>query len=140
MTLQGQTAATFRDKWTRNPDLASRQTLDESSEIFAWILGRNWLESSAELRGFLAGKRRILDPGCGNGRVTALLRRYTPIASRGSRGGSGPSEVARGNLGGLPGVTIVEGDIVEASRNSEVSTSCTAKRRSTTRPILRADY
>ena len=78
MSREGQTATTFREKWTRNPDLAFRQTLDETSEIFRWILGRNGFETPAELEAFLGGKRRILDAGCGNGRVTALLRRYSP--------------------------------------------------------------
>ena len=78
MSRQGQTATTFREKWTRNPDLAFRQTLDESSEIFRWILNRNGFETPVQLKAFLADKRRILDAGCGNGRVTALLRHYSP--------------------------------------------------------------
>src|SRR5215216_2100834 len=75
MTREGQTATTSREKWSRNPDLAFRQTRDEKSDIFRWILGRSGFATPAELTTFLAGKRRILDAGCGNGRVTGLVDR-----------------------------------------------------------------
>jgi SAM-dependent methyltransferase len=44
-------------------------------------LGRNGFASAAELEGYLKDKRRVLDAGCGNGRVTALLRRYCPATT-----------------------------------------------------------
>ena len=113
MSRQGQTATTFREKWTRNPDLAFRQTLDESSEIFRWILGRNGFETPDELKAFLADKRRILDAGCGNGRVTALLRRYSPAEAEVVGVDLTAAHVARGNLQDAPGVTVLEGDILE---------------------------
>jgi SAM-dependent methyltransferase len=113
MSRQEQTARTFREKWNRNPDLAFKQTLDESSEIFRWILGRNGFETPAELKAFLAHKQRILDAGCGNGRVTALLRRYAPPEAEVVGVDLTAAEVARVNLQGARGVSIVEGDIVE---------------------------
>jgi SAM-dependent methyltransferase len=49
--------------------------LREGSETQNWILCRNGFATLADLRRFLSDKRRVLDAGCGNGRVTALLRR-----------------------------------------------------------------
>lgn len=73
-----QTAGSFRDKWTNNPDLAFAETSREGSEIFNWILGRNGFATPDAFRGWLSGRKRILDAGCGNGRVTALLLKYAP--------------------------------------------------------------
>jgi SAM-dependent methyltransferase len=68
------TSYSFHEKWHRNEQLIFEQTLRESSEIHRWILTRNGFSSRADLKTYLRGKRRILDAGCGNGRVTALLR------------------------------------------------------------------
>ena len=112
MTREGQTATTFREKWTRNPDLAFRQTLDESSEIFRWILGRNGFEAPADLTAFLADKRRILDAGCGNGRVTALLERYAAPEAELVAIDLTAADVARANLEGAERITVHEGDLL----------------------------
>lgn len=69
-----QTAQSFSDKWHRNRDLAFSETLREGSEIQQWILRRNGWDGTEGLRAHLSERRRILDAGCGNGRVTALLR------------------------------------------------------------------
>lgn len=74
----GDTVKSFRDKWEQNKTLAFEETLREGSDLFSWILGRNGFGSAEEIRAYLKNKRRILDAGCGNGRVTALLRRYAP--------------------------------------------------------------
>lgn len=76
-----QTADSFRDKWVNNPDLAFAETSREGSDIFNWILGRNGFASPDAFRAWLAGRGRILDAGCGNGRVTALLLKYAPATS-----------------------------------------------------------
>lgn len=68
------TSKSFSDKWHKNEDLAFNQTLNPNSEINKWILNRNGFEEINELQEFLKNKKRILDAGCGNGRVTALLR------------------------------------------------------------------
>lgn len=112
MTREGQTATTFRDKWTRNPDLAFQQTLDESSEIFRWILGRNGFATSDDLAEFLAPKRRVLDAGCGNGRVMALLDRYAAPEAELVGIDLTAAEVARANLEGVDRITVFEGDIL----------------------------
>jgi SAM-dependent methyltransferase len=112
MTREGQTATTFREKWTRNPDLAFRQTLDEGSEIFRWILGRNGFGTPADLTAFLAPKRRILDAGCGNGRVTALLGRYAPPEAELVAFDLTAADVARANLEGAERISVHEADLL----------------------------
>lgn len=93
------TKKTFRDKWVNNPDLAFSQTLDAKSEIFNWILNRNGFKSSKELQRYLGSKKRVLDAGCGNGRVTALLRKYSdPQITEVVGVDVAPIEIARGNL------------------------------------------
>ena len=106
------TAKTFSEKWSRNPDLAFAQTLDESSEISKWILERNGWNDGEGLSAFLAGKRRILDAGCGNGRVTALLQRHAPSDSEIVGVDLTAADVARENLADLPNVTVRQGDLL----------------------------
>lgn len=72
------TRQTFSDKWNQNKDLAFSETLREGSDIFNWILTRNGWKTPTALTQFLSDKKRILDAGCGNGRVTALLQKYAP--------------------------------------------------------------
>jgi SAM-dependent methyltransferase len=71
------TAKSFSDKWHKNTALAFDNTLNPESEIFKWITERNGFGGTEGLRHFLQNKKRILDAGCGNGRVTALLRTYS---------------------------------------------------------------
>ena len=92
------TADSFRDKWVQNKGLAFEETLREGSDIFSWILGRNGFKSPGELAGYLKDKRRLLDAGCGNGRVTALLRRYSPVSTDIVGIDLVSSEIARENL------------------------------------------
>jgi SAM-dependent methyltransferase len=106
------TAKTFADKWSRNPELALEVTLDESSEIAQWILSRNGWGSGADLASYLSNRRRILDAGCGNGRVTALLQKHAPADSEIVGVDLTAAEVARENLAALPNVTVHEGDLL----------------------------
>jgi len=71
------TERSFRDKWHKNKGLAFENTLNENSEIFKWIIERNGFNNGNGLRNFLSKKKNVLDAGCGNGRVTALLREYS---------------------------------------------------------------
>ena len=106
------THTTFRDKWRNNPDVAFEQTLREGSEIQRWILARNGFASLRALAAHLAGKASILDAGCGNGRVTALLAQNAAPQTRivGIDFSSAP--VARENLKGFPNVTVEERDLL----------------------------
>ena len=72
------TIDTFKEKWENNRQLAFEETLREGADIFSWILGRNGFASGTEFKVYLKDKRRVLDAGCGNGRVTALLRKCAP--------------------------------------------------------------
>ncbi len=75
------TKRSFQDKWNNNVELLFLDTLDEKSDVHKWILNRNGFSAIADLRKFLEGKKRILDAGCGNGRVTALIRKNAPISA-----------------------------------------------------------
>ncbi|HUZ59154.1 MAG TPA: class I SAM-dependent methyltransferase [Hanamia sp.] len=74
---ENNTAQSFSDKWHKNTALAFENTLNPDSETFKWITERNGFKNKNELRKYLNSKKRILDAGCGNGRVTALLRTYS---------------------------------------------------------------
>lgn len=78
---ENNTAKSFSDKWHKNTGLAFDNTLNPESDIFKWILERNGFSSGEDFKKFLDTKKRILDAGCGNGRVTALLRTYSEPAS-----------------------------------------------------------
>jgi SAM-dependent methyltransferase len=107
------TARTFADKWSRNPELAFELTLDEGSEIAQWILTRNGWRNGDGLSAYLADKRRILDAGCGNGRVTALIQAHAPGDSEIIGVDLTAADVARDNLEDLPNVTVHEGDLLD---------------------------
>jgi SAM-dependent methyltransferase len=106
------TAKTFADKWNRNPELAFELTADEGSDIAQWILTRNGWGDGEGLAAYLADKRRILDAGCGNGRVTALLQKRTPAESEIVGLDLTASDVARENLAPMANVTVEEGDVL----------------------------
>lgn len=72
-----QTQKSFNEKWTKNSNLALEATISEGSTVFNWILNRNGFANLTEFKAFLSGKKRILDGGCGNGRVTKLLRMHS---------------------------------------------------------------
>lgn len=72
--METNTEKSFRDKWEENKDLAFTETLREGSDIHNWILNRNGFKNKSDLSKFLENKKRVLDAGCGNGRVSALLR------------------------------------------------------------------
>ena len=82
MNKKKQTLKTFENKWTKNNKLAFDFTATEGSTFFDWILKRNGFESPEKLAAFLSSKNNILDAGCGNGRVTALLNKYGCIKTK----------------------------------------------------------
>jgi SAM-dependent methyltransferase len=107
------TADSFRDKWEKNTDLAFSETLREGTDLFSWILNRNGFSNPQELARFLESKRRVLDAGCGNGRVTALLRQYSSAESTEIVGiDLVSSNVARKNLGQFENVFVYERDLL----------------------------
>lgn len=112
MDDKDQTAKSFSEKWHNNRLLAFNETLDEGSDIQSWILARNGLEGLGGLKDWLAGRRRVLDAGCGNGRVTALLRRYAPVDTELVGIDLNASDVAADNLAELPNVRFEKRDLL----------------------------
>ena len=107
-----QTATSFRDKWVNNPDLAFAETSREGSDIFQWILTRNGLSAPDDLTRWLSGRTRILDAGCGNGRVTALLLKYAPRAATLLGVDLTAAAVARQHFDGEPRVSFRDKDLL----------------------------
>lgn len=111
--MSSNTERSFRDKWVNNPSLAFDATLAEGSEIYNWILRRNGFADKEAFIRHLADRRRILDAGCGNGRVTALLRRLS-VAERTEIVGIDlvAADIARANLAGEKNVAFHKRDLL----------------------------
>lgn len=107
-----QTVTSFRNKWANNPDLAFAETNREGSEVFRWILNRNGFQTPDEFRRWLDGRSTILDAGCGNGRVTALLLKYAPPAARLVGIDLTAAAIARQHFAGEPRVSFHEKDLL----------------------------
>lgn len=106
------TARSFDDKWTQNPRLAFEETLRAGSDIQDWILRRNGFANPDALTAFLSDRRRILDAGCGNGRVTALLQRHAHAGARITGVDLVSADVAGANLAALPNVRVQPADLL----------------------------
>lgn len=113
MEINEQTAKSFSEKWHNNRQLAFDETLREGSDILNWILSRNGLASTAELTSWLARRKRVLDAGCGNGRVTALLRRHAADETEVMGIDLTASHIAAENLAGAPNVHFEKRDLLE---------------------------
>jgi SAM-dependent methyltransferase len=107
------TENSFKLKWIKNPTLCFEETLNENSEIFDWILRRNGFQDSSEFKKYLADKKRILDAGCGNGRVTALLRKYSNPKTVIVGIDLVSHEIARKNLNNESNVIFYKKDILD---------------------------
>jgi SAM-dependent methyltransferase len=107
------TEQSFRDKWQYNERLAFTETLDEGHEINRWILGRNGFADRYGLVAYLASKTRILDAGCGNGRVTALLRECSsPERTSIVAIDLVATEIARRNLSPYRNIEVLQADLL----------------------------
>lgn len=113
MEIKQQTAKSFSEKWHNNRQLAFNETLREGSDILSWILTRNGLVNTAGLTSWLAGRKRVLDAGCGNGRVTALLRRHAVDETQVVGIDLTASHIAADNLAGAPNVHFEKRDLLE---------------------------
>ena len=112
--IENNTAQSFNDKWHKNTTLAFENTLNPDSETFKWITERNGFKNEDELRKYLSSKKRILDAGCGNGRVTALLRKYSDPKSTGIIGiDLTAADVAEKNLADYPNVKFYKKDLLD---------------------------
>jgi len=111
--MSDNTERSFTDKWRENPRGFFDETLREGSETQSWILTRNGFATLEALRDYLAGKHRVLDAGCGNGRVTALLRRMSsPDATEIVGIDLVAAKIARGNLAGARNVRFEARDLL----------------------------
>lgn len=111
--MSNSTARSFSDKWHRNRDAFYEETLREGSDTQNWILSRNGFAGPNELRTFLSEKQRVLDAGCGNGRVTALLRRYSSPSTTEIVGiDLVAADVARDNLAAERSMRFVQKDLL----------------------------
>jgi len=108
-----ETFAAFRDKWLNNPDATFRATLTEGSTLQRWILARNGFAGPREFAEWLSGRKRILDAGCGNGRVTALLAMHAPADCEICGIDFASAAVATANLSDHANVQIAERDLLE---------------------------
>ena len=105
-SLQEQTISSFTEKWSNNKDLAFSETLREGSSIQKWILKRNGFDSLTQFQEWLANRDRILDAGCGNGRVTALLNANTSEKHEIVGIDLSSAEIASKNLSNLSNIEI----------------------------------
>lgn len=111
-TNPDQTRRSFREKWANSPDAAFSSTLTEGSTIQNWIINRNGFDTLAGFEKYLSKKKRILDGGCGNGRVTALL---SSIAAQGTEVMGidlNADQVASANLSDVENVTVQNADLL----------------------------
>lgn len=109
---ENNTERSFRDKWCENSDAFWAETLREGSDTQTWILERNGFGSREDFSFYLAGCKRILDAGCGNGRVTALLRSLAPKACEVCGIDLVAADVARENFSGVPNVRFEFRDLL----------------------------
>jgi SAM-dependent methyltransferase len=112
VTNKEQTAKSFSEKWHINRQLAFDTTLVENSDIQNWILTRNGLGGVDDLKDWLSTRKRVLDAGCGNGRVTALLRRYAPDDTQVVGIDLTAADVAAENLAGAPNMLFETRDLL----------------------------
>lgn len=107
------TARSFSDKWRENPRGFFEETLREGSDTQSWILARNGFATPQDFKEYLAASRRVLDAGCGNGRVTALLRRLSSPEHTEVVGiDLVAADIARQNLAGEAAVRIEKRDLL----------------------------
>ena len=107
-----QTIKSFKEKWSNNKDLAFSETLKEDSNIQKWILRRNGFNSLEEFKEWLSGRGRILDAGCGNGRVTALLQANTNSTQQIVGIDLSSAEVAAENLNSFKNIDVYTKDLL----------------------------
>tara|TARA_B110000008_G_scaffold279129_1_gene325058 strand:- start:847 stop:1737 length:891 start_codon:yes stop_codon:yes gene_type:complete len=113
MEQSKQTYKSFSDKWQQNKSLAFSETLREGSDIFNWIITRNGFSCSEDFSNYLTSKRHILDAGCGNGRVTALLHSHSSCEANLVGIDLTAAEVAAENLNHLDRVSVSQKDLLD---------------------------
>jgi SAM-dependent methyltransferase len=72
------TSQSFSDKWKKNSSMFFEDTLNQDSNTFNWIIKRNGYKNADEFSAYLESRELILDAGCGNGRIIALMDSLLP--------------------------------------------------------------
>ena len=110
--LKSNTYKSFYDKWHNNPS-SNFNTNEVGSTLFEWILERNGIEGENGLKNWLCNRKKILDAGCGNGRVTKLLCDYAPPKSEITGIDLTSHEIASKNLKNYSQAKFLKGDLTE---------------------------
>jgi 2-polyprenyl-3-methyl-5-hydroxy-6-metoxy-1,4-benzoquinol methylase len=114
---RNQTNESFRQKWTEGSDAFLETTLDENSDIFTWITRRNGFHSALDLSSWLSTRKRILDAGCGNGRITNLLRKHSLSDTEIVGVDYSSHEIASENFGHLTNTEFFYADLMQNLSN-----------------------
>lgn len=107
-----QTAHVFEKKWKEYPNLTFSETSNTSSEFHKWILERNGFLSEIEFSEWVKYRHRILDAGCGNGRILNLFRKYVPLETK-LVGVDLNIDAAKNNFSNFPNVQIFRQDLTK---------------------------
>jgi SAM-dependent methyltransferase len=107
-----QTNQSFKSKWDHWRTWGFSEETSENSDVLAWILKRNGIVGFEGLTTWLEGRSRILDAGCGNGRITALLAKHAHSSADIVAVDLASYEVARSNLGNYKNISVVQGDLL----------------------------
>ena len=110
---QAQTSDSFGFKWGQEATYASDKM---RSTARAWLMRRYGFASVAEMRSYFSGRSRILDAGCGGGFSSSLWMNST-WRSGGAAEWIGVDvsdaiDVCRRSLGGIPGTSFVQADVM----------------------------
>jgi SAM-dependent methyltransferase len=108
-----QTKQSFYDKWSSSNTFQIGGSDAFDSDTLQWILVRNGCEDLESLRSKLKNSNRILDAGCGNGRILNLLRELVSpdVAIVGVD--LVASDIARENLKNATNVSVYQGDLMD---------------------------
>jgi len=106
-----QTKESFAAKWKDSPQILFDPAVAFRSGILSWVLARNGFVDVEQLRSFLNSKTRILDAGCGNGRMIELFCSYAS-ADVEIVGIDINADIAQSNLGGKDNVIVYSRDLL----------------------------
>jgi SAM-dependent methyltransferase len=112
MSSQEQTANSFKQKWTNANNFFLDTTTSDTSDINKWILNRNGFDTTDEFSNWIGSKTRILDAGCGNGRVSLLISKFMNQVSSLIGIDLVAHEIAAKNLEGVPRCSFLFGDLL----------------------------
>ncbi len=113
MSKNAQTLKSFQDKWSFGANHFFAETLRDGSDSQRWILERNGFANLDDFSDYLSSRERILDAGCGNGRVTALLRKLAPEQTEIVGIDLAAADIARENFKQVPRVSFETHDLTD---------------------------